>query len=301
MGEPVSGPHGRGWELRHVRLRRSTVEQQAEAPPVPAPDRQDDPLALAFPLSVVADEQLPDEVRERAREVVLRVAGLAPRPVLHARVVLRLHSDPALERPAVAKASLDVSGRPVRAHVAARHMLEAIDLLDERLRRNLEHLDELARADRHETGEVTPGEWHHGGIPTARPEHFPRPPDEREIVRRKTFALSALTPERAALEMRLQDLDFHLFTNADTGEENVVYRRPDGTTALAQITPGGPPPPFAVDPAPAPVMLIDGAAQRLNLTGEPFVFFVDAQTRRGNVLYLRYDGHYGLIEPQAGA
>jgi hypothetical protein len=28
-----------------------------------------------------------------------------------------------------------------------------------------------------------------------------------------------------------------------------------------------------------------------------FLLFVDAATGRGAVLYLRYDGHYGLIEP----
>jgi hypothetical protein len=30
-----------------------------------------------------------------------------------------------------------------------------------------------------------------------------------------------------------------------------------------------------------------------------FLYFTDAETGRGCVLYLRYDGHYGLIEPAA--
>ncbi|MBT2381356.1 sigma 54 modulation/S30EA ribosomal C-terminal domain-containing protein [Streptomyces sp. ISL-111] len=42
---------------------------------------------------------------------------------------------------------------------------------------------------------------------------------------------------------------------------------------------------------------MDGAAQRLRLTGLPFVFFHDTGTGRGSVLYHRYDGHYGLITP----
>ena len=29
--------------------------------------------------------------------------------------------------------------------------------------------------------------------------------------------------------------------------------------------------------------------------GEPFVFYLDPETGRGRVLYIRYDGHYGLI------
>jgi Sigma 54 modulation/S30EA ribosomal protein C terminus len=38
----------------------------------------------------------------------------------------------------------------------------------------------------------------------------------------------------------------------------------------------------------------------LEASGQPFLFFVDAETGRGNVLYHRYDGHYGLIVPSAG-
>jgi ribosome-associated translation inhibitor RaiA len=302
MGEPEPGPHGRGFRFRHERLRRapaSTTEaRQAALPDRPAgPDGQ-----AGFPVSLLADDELGEQVKEHALEVLLGVARHAPRPVLHARMTLRLHHDPARERPAVAKASLDVGGRPVRAHVAASAMLEAIDLLEQRLRRNLEDLDEVTRARRHETGIEPPGEWRHGSLPTARPEYFPRPPEERELIRRKSFALSALTPEEAALELQVLDYDFHLFTNTETDEENVVYRRPDGTIALVQITPlpAGRPSAFPVEPAPAPVLLVEDAVARLNLSGERFVFFVDPATRRGNLLYRRYDGHYGLIEPEAG-
>ncbi len=302
MGEPQTGPHGRGWQLRHGRFRRRPEAGSSEPLSTPAsvadlltgPARQ-----IEFPVSIVADEEISDRLRAHALEMVDRLARLAPRPVIHARVTLRERADPALERPAIAKAALDVSGRQVRAHVAAGQMTEAIDLLEGRLRRNLEDLEELDRTLRRETGVPEPGEWRHGSLPTARPEHYPRPIEERELVRRKTFALSEMSPEEAALEMQALDYDFHLFTNADTGEENVVYRRPDGTAALAQITPAAERGalPLAVDPAPAPVLLVEDAIERLNLSGERFVFFVDAQTRSGNVLYLRYDGHYGLIAP----
>jgi hypothetical protein len=273
-----------------------------EAPHAELLDRAAEPEGHAeFPISLFADDELGEQVRAHALDVLLGVASHAPRPVLHARMTLRVHRDPALERPAVAKASLDVGGRPVRAHVAAETMTEAIDLLERRLRRNLEEIEELTRAHRRETGIEPPREWRHGSLPTARPEYFPRPPEEREIIRRKTFALAALTPEEAALEMEVLDCDFHLFTNPETEEENVVYRRPDGTIALAQITPmpAGTPSAFPVDPAPTPVLPIEKAVERLNLSGERFVFFVDHETGRGNLLYRRYDGHYGLIEPEA--
>jgi len=31
--------------------------------------------------------------------------------------------------------------------------------------------------------------------------------------------------------------------------------------------------------------------------GRPFVFFADTGTGRGNILYHRHGGHYGLITP----
>ena len=56
-----------------------------------------------------------------------------------------------------------------------------------------------------------------------------------------------------------------------------------------------------VDAAPvgpvAPVLRLDEAEERLDVGHEPFVFFVDAASGRGHVLYRRYDGHYGLIVP----
>jgi hypothetical protein len=295
VGAPEWGAHGRGIGLRHGRLRDQRVATAGALASRAAPES-----VAKLPINLVADDDLDPKVREHAREVLLEVASHAPQPVQHARIVLTVHRDPALERPAVAKASLDVRGRPVRAHVAAGHMVEAIDLLERRLRRNLEELEEFARADRHETGVEQTGKWRHGDIPRERPECFPRPLEERELIRRKTSALSTLTPEQAAREMQALDHDFHLFTDTESGEESVVYRRPDGAIALEQTTPkpGGKPTALRVDPAPAPVMLLEDAIERLNLSGERFVFFVEAQTRRGKLLYRRYDGHYGLIEPE---
>jgi Sigma 54 modulation/S30EA ribosomal protein C terminus len=37
----------------------------------------------------------------------------------------------------------------------------------------------------------------------------------------------------------------------------------------------------------------------LDHSDAPFVFFANTDTGRGNVLYRRHDGHYGLITPAA--
>jgi len=53
-----------------------------------------------------------------------------------------------------------------------------------------------------------------------------------------------------------------------------------------------------ISDAAVPELNVDEAIERLDAAKEPFVFFADPATGRGNVLYRRYDGHYGLVTPQ---
>jgi hypothetical protein len=66
---------------------------------------------------------------------------------------------------------------------------------------------------------------------------------------------------------------------------------------------GGRPPELAASPEtvrraqPPPRLAVRQATRWLDLTDEPFLFFVDSATGRGSVAYRRRDGHYGLIAP----
>jgi ribosome-associated translation inhibitor RaiA len=240
---------------------------------------------------------------ERAVAKLRAVAHAAPRPVLSARLDLEVRADPALERPAEARATLDVSGRPVRAHVARPAMDEAVDLLVDRLQRNLRRLAERRERAEHRSGVAAPGEWRHGDLATVRPERFPRPREERQLVRHKSYTVGRITPEEAAFEMEMLDHDFHLFTDAASGADCVIYRRPDGELSLKSPAPEagrGP----AGEPAELPVepvseIPLGDALTLLEASEAPFVAFVDPERRRVHVAYLRYDGHYGLLTPDS--
>jgi len=54
---------------------------------------------------------------------------------------------------------------------------------------------------------VGPHEWRHESGPTHRPSYFPRPEDERQIIRRKSFTLPTSTVDEAALQLDLLDYD----------------------------------------------------------------------------------------------
>lgn len=251
-------------------------------------------------IQVRSHGDIPSGSAEYARTKVLALTGRMRQPILFARVKLTSTANPATERPALAQANLDVNGRPARAHAAAATMTEAIDAMQDRLAVRLGRLDEHweARRGRRSTG---PPEWRHGDEPTHRPDYFPRPVDERRIVRHKSFSLPRETPDEAAFEMESMDYDFHLFTEAASGSDSVIHRHGDGYR-LTQVHPrpellGPTAVPLTVSELEPPRIGVEEAKKRLDIGGFPFTFFTDEATGRGNVLYHRYDGHYGLITP----
>ena len=246
---------------------------------------------------------VPPEASEYARGKIAAAVAITREPVTFVEVRLTEAANPAYDRPARAEASLDVNGRPVRAHVAAGDIYEAIDLLEDRLTRRVRrHEDQVHHAgkDRRRRRDRDDHEWRHGDAPTHRPDYFDRPPDQRELVRRKAFNLHPLTVDEAAFDLDMLGHDFYVFNELATGADSILsygegealgLQQPEGTegdpTADATV-------PVTRRPA-APELSIDEAIERLDAGGERFVFFVDRDAGRGAVVYHRYDGHYGLV------
>lgn len=58
--------------------------------------------------------------------------------------------------------------------------------------------------------------------------------DEIKIVRTKKFGIKPMYPEDACIQMELLGHSFFVFSNAETDEVNVVYRRKDGSFGLIE-------------------------------------------------------------------
>lgn len=253
-------------------------------------------------VSVLTQGGVGEEDIAYAVERVAALLGHIDDPVLFARLKLDRAADPARARPAIAQVALDIDGELVRAHVAGHGMREAADLLQRHLADKLEQRAQHREWLRTRSGLPEPGEWRHGDLPSTRPEHFDRPVEDRRLVRHKTFAIDELTPDEAAFDMGQLDYDFHLFCDLASGEDAMLERLADGTFRLIRLHP------TAVETGPASIVLIvdqmappdltvPEAQQRLDAGGEPFLFFENSATHRGNVIYRRYDGHYGLVTP----
>ena len=252
------------------------------------------------PVHVETHGRVPEEMRELAAAKVSSLLRFASEPVLLTRVTLGVSADPAVPRPAVAQVTVDLNGRTVRAQATGATMRAAVEHMAARLRVRLDRSARDWAARRGTLPVAEPGEWRHQSIPAHRPAYFPRPATARGVIRRPGYAAHPLTPEEAVAELDLLDYDFHLFTERSTGQDSVVYRVADGYR-LAQARPApdrlGPlPEAVTLSEHPAPVLTLTEAISRLDLLGQPFVFFVNPDTGHASLLYHLYDGHYGLID-----
>lgn len=57
---------------------------------------------------------------------------------------------------------------------------------------------------------------------------------DKKIVKTKRFALKPMSPEEASLQMELLGHNFYVFSNEETAQINVIYKRKDGNFGLIE-------------------------------------------------------------------
>src|SRR5215212_6726784 len=135
--------------------------------------------------------------------------------------------NPSVSEPEVAEATLFINGAVLKAREASEDMYASIDRMSDKLERQVRRY-RGRQLDR----------WH-GQIkgPHAEPEPFVVEEEEEigaRIVRTKQFQMKPMSAEEAVLQLELLDHDFFVFTSAETGDINVVYRRRDGDYGLIE-------------------------------------------------------------------
>jgi putative sigma-54 modulation protein len=149
--------------------------------------------------------------------------------VSRAEVELTHERNPSIAAPQVAEATLFINGTVLKAREASEDMYASIDRMSDKLERQVRRY-RGRQIDR----------WH-GQLKGHSPEPPAEVPEEDEIeariVRTKQFQMKPMSAGEAVLQMELLDHDFFVFTSADTGDINVVYRRRDGNYGL--IEPAG--------------------------------------------------------------
>lgn len=219
----------------------------------------------------------------------IRRAERAIARVLHRHGVddgarIRLTGRESADDDTVAQVNTSMRGLPVRTQISGPGVF-ALTFAAARLDRQLDRLSATA-----------PPRW----APDPGRTPLGQVTAERPIVRRKIFTPEVCDPIDAARVMDAMDYDAHLFTDAATGEDAVVYWAGPLGVRLARQRRMHPPgnsgePLLTVNPRPTRTFTEQDAAMRLCAYGLPFLFFTAATDGRGRLLYRRYDGDLGLV------
>ena len=141
------------------------------------------------------------------------------------RVELVANQVRAEEQRQVCQVTIFVAGSIIRAEVFSRDMYASMDMVYDKLEKQLTKYKEKVKDHREGTqrkkslaAQLQEVEEH--GV--------------RRIVRSKKFAVKPMTPEEASMQMEMLGHDFYVFRNSGSKEVNVLYSRTDGNFGLIE-------------------------------------------------------------------
>ena len=164
--------------------------------------------------------EVSDSIRAYAER---KLAKLDPQlhELTQVELELAVERNPSIAANQVAEATIYTKGPVLRARESSSDMKASIDLLTEKLLRQVKHYRDK-RSRRNGRPHAAP----EGGIDVTNLDP--------QIVKTKQFVMEPMHAEEAVLQLELVGHDFFVFQNADTNSVNVVYRRRNGGYGLIE-------------------------------------------------------------------
>lgn len=121
--------------------------------------------------------------------------------------------------------TIPFNGVILRGEEVTEDMYKSIDLIEEKLERQIrKQKTKLARRQSGDSLRFSAIESLNGDYED----------EEGKIVKTKKFAIKPMNEEEALLQMELLGHSFFVFSNAETGDVNVLYKRKDGNYGLIE-------------------------------------------------------------------
>ena len=137
--------------------------------------------------------------------------------------------NPSIADNQVAEATIFTKGPVLRAKGASADMYASIDLVADKLNRQVKkYRSKLVSHNSHVRGGLPPEP---AGIPFEEEEEELEGP---QIVKTKQFFIKPMSAEEAALQLEMIGHDFFVFKNSDSNDTSVIYRRRDGNYGLIE-------------------------------------------------------------------
>jgi len=183
-----------------------------------------------------------DAIRDYVHQKIEKAVSHFEQLTTEIDINLSVAKNPRIAASQVAEVTIYANGVTIRAEEASEDLYASIDLVADKISRQLRKYKErnFTKKDRtdlsKDLGEDLELELEllDYNLTDNRAATLPA-----EVVRTKYFAMSALTIEEAVAQLQLVDHDFYMYRSAETGEVNVVYRRNHGGFGVIQPRPTG--------------------------------------------------------------
>ena len=166
-------------------------------------------------LQAYAEEKIKDSVDQLGLEVI------------SCDVVLYCEKNPANPTPATCEVTVTLKGQIARVEIRDIDMYAAIDIAAAKIVRQLrKYKTRMVDKRKRDTGEAMQAIA--AGTGELDIEALMEELTEDDIVKRKEITYTVCTEEEALSRMDMLDHDFYIYTDRDTNEVHLLYRRLDG-------------------------------------------------------------------------
>lgn len=182
--------------------------------------------------------EITDAIRDYVNHKIEKAVSHFEQITTSVDVNLSVAKNPRIAASQVAEVTIYANGATIRAEEASEHLYASIDLVADKISRQLRKYKERNFTKKERTdpaenlGEELDLELLDYNLTDNRAATLPA-----EVVRTKYFAMSALTIEEALAQLQLVDHDFYMYRSVETGEISVVYRRNHGGFGVIQPRP----------------------------------------------------------------
>lgn len=153
--------------------------------------------------------KLDDDIRSHAEEKMHKAETFFDR-IIEGHMILS-----AEKHRRIAEATLSAKRATFHAQAETEDIYASIDLVMEKVDTQIRRHKEKLKARN----------YHHKEVIFATEEDSEKEP---QIIKTNKFASKLLTPQEAVMQIALSGDDFVMFSNSQTNQVNVVYRRKDG-------------------------------------------------------------------------
>lgn len=148
--------------------------------------------------------------------------------IIEVDCTMSIEKNPAIEKNQIVEVTIWANGIKLHAKEGSEEMYASIDLLVEKLEKQIKRYKEKLRSRARKAAPIKEVFAEH----TIFDVEEEKEEAEHQIVRTRRFTLKPMFSEDAALELEAAGQEFLVFANAQNQKVNVIYKRKDGNYGL---------------------------------------------------------------------